>query len=213
MKMTTQTTENFDKVYDYIRENNVWDDIYMDIADDHEENTYIIMDSWDDIAKFAKIVKQVLGIDEDEEIYIDEVLGVEIVFSDEYNTCSDCHSVIRTSPDSYHWQPDFMMGDGFIACSKCFNENEDYQEDYIEEKINNPKTAINGLITEERLEELGFKRVGEEFESGWYHKEDSPEEIYEKLSQKYDEVVFFISNVEQFRINFVTFVRGENGDE
>src|SRR5690606_17355638 len=125
MKMTTQTTENFDKVYDYIRENNVWDDIYMDIADDHEENTYIIMDSWDDIAKFAKIVKQVLGIDEDEEIYIDEVLGVEIVFSDEYNTCSDCHSVIRTSPDSYHWQPDFMMGDGFIACSKCFNENED----------------------------------------------------------------------------------------
>lgn len=211
--MTTQTTENFDKVYEYIRENHIWDDIYMDIADDHEENTYLIMESWDDVGKLAKVVKQVLGIDEDEEIYLDEVLGVEIVLSDEYTTCSDCHSVIRTLPDSYGWQPDFMVGDGFIACNKCFNDNEDYQEAYIEEKINNPSTAINGLITEEQLEALGFERVGEEFESGWYHKEDNPEEIYEKLSEYYKEVVFFINNVEQFRINFITFVRGKIGDE
>src|SRR5690606_1381543 len=116
MKMTTQTTENFDKVYDYIRENHIWDDIYMDIADDHEENTYIIMDSWDDVNKLSDIVREVLDI-QDEKFYLDDVLGVEVVFSDEYTTCSDCHSVIRTSPDSYSWQPDFMVGDGFIACN------------------------------------------------------------------------------------------------
>lgn len=207
--MTTKTTESFDKVYEHIRENSIWDEIDMDIANDHDGNTYIIMHGWNDVGKFSKVAKQVLGIDEDEEVYIDDILGVEIVFSDEYITCTDCNSVIRTSPDSYSWQPDFFVGDGFIACSKCFNEQEDYQEAYIEDKINNPKSAINGLITEDQLEELGFERVGEEFESGWYHKEDSPEEIYEKLSQDYEEVVFLINNVEQFRINFVTFVRGE----
>ena len=67
--MTTQTTENFDKVYDYIRENHVWDDIYMDIAEDHDENTYIIVDSHSDIDKLADVVKQVLELGE-EKFYV-----------------------------------------------------------------------------------------------------------------------------------------------
>jgi hypothetical protein len=200
--------ENFDKVYDHIRENHIWDDIYMDITEDQDDNTYIIVDSHSDIDKLHAVVKEVLDIQEDK-FYVDEVLEVEIVFSDEYTTCSDCHKIIRTSPNSYHWQPDFYMGDGFIVCNKCFNEQEDYQEAYIEDKINDPKTAINGLVSEEQLEQLGFERINEEYESGWYHKEDNPEEIYDKLSDKYEEIVFFINNVEQFRINFVTFVRGE----
>jgi hypothetical protein len=202
------TNANFDTVYEYIRENHVWDDIYMDITEDQDDNTYIIVDSHSDIDKLHAVVKEVLDIQE-EKFYVDEVLEVEIVFSDEYTTCSDCHKIIRTSPNSYHWQPDFYMGDGFIVCNKCFNEQEDYQEAYIEDKINDPKTAINGLVSEEQLEQLGFERINEEYESGWYHKEDNPEEIYDKLSDKYEEIVFFINNVEQFRINFVTFVRGE----
>lgn len=207
--MTITKEANFDKVYNYIRENNVWDDIYMDIAEDHDGNFYFIMESWDEVDKLAEVVRNVLEIDKDEKVWIDDLLGVEVVFSDEYTTCSDCNHVIRTSPDSYSWQPDFYVGDGFIVCNECFNETEDYQEAYIEERTNNPKTAINGLISEEQLESLGFEKVGERYESGWYHVNDNPEEIYEKLSQSYEEVVFLINNVEQFRINFVTFVRGE----
>jgi len=206
--MTTETVRNFDKVMDYINENQIWDDIYMNIADDHEGDTYIICESWDDVNKLADVVRDVLGIEE-EKVWVDELLGVEVVFSDEYTTCSDCYHVIRTSPDSYHWQPDFYVGDGFIVCGECFRDNEDYQEDYLEDKINNPKDAVNGLLTEEQIEALGFERIGREFEDGWYHVNDDPQEIYEKLSESYNEVLFYINNVEQFRINFIVFVRGE----
>jgi hypothetical protein len=207
----TTTTENFDKVYEYIRENHIWDDIYMDIADDHDENTYFIMDSWSEVDKLGEVVRQVLGIDKDEKIYIDELLGVEVVFSDEYTTCSDCHSVIRTSPDSYSWQPDFMWGDGYIACNKCFNDNEDYQEAYIEDKINDPKTAINGLITEAQMEELGFTKLNDASYENGYHRgqTDDPEAIYDSIKNDYDEVVFFIDRTGQFDIHFSVWVRGE----
>jgi hypothetical protein len=35
----------------------------------------------------------------------------------------------------------------------------DYQEDYLRDRINNPKNAINGLLSEEQLEELGFEKL------------------------------------------------------
>lgn len=202
---------NFDKVYEYIRENHVWDRIDMEIAEDKDEDTYIIVHSHEDVNKLEEVVKDVLEL-EDEQIYVDEVLEVEVVFSDEYTTCSDCGKIIRTSPDSYHWQPDYYFGDGFIACNQCFNDNEDYQEAYIEDKINDPKQAINGLVTEEQIEELGFVKFNaeESYENGWYEGQtDNPEEIYDALSQKFEEVVFLISGVGQFDIHFDAFVRHE----
>jgi hypothetical protein len=205
--------ENFDKVYEYMRENNIWDDIYMNVAEDHDGRTYVIFDSNSDVDKFDHLVKEVLEIEDGEIFFVEDVLDIDVVYSDEYTTCDDCSHVIRTSPDSYHWQPDYYVGDGFIVCGDCFKNNEDYQEGYINEKINDPKTAINGLITESQLESLGFQKIGEEYENGWYHVEDNPQEIYERLSDKYEEIVFLVNNVEQFRINFVTFVRGEINEE
>lgn len=140
---------------------------------------------------------------------VESALGCEWGFSDEYTICDDCGNIIRTSPDSYHWQPDFYVGDGFIVCNRCFNDNEYYQEEYLADKINNPKQAVNGLMTEEQIEELGFKRLDSEYESGWYHINDNPEEIYKELSKRYEEILFYINNVEQFRINYIVFVRGE----
>jgi hypothetical protein len=143
---------------------------------------------------------------------VESALGCEWGFSDEYTTCSDCENVIRTSPDSYSWQPDYFIGDGYIACNKCFNDNPDYQEAYIEEKINNPKNAINGLISEEQLEELGFVKFNaeESYESGWYQGQtDDPQEIYEALRERFNEVVFFINGVGQFDTHFSAFVRNE----
>ena len=90
---------------------------------------------------------------------VESALGCEWGFSDEYTFCYDCGNIIRTSPDSYHWQPNFYVGDGFIACNRCFNDNEYYQEEYLADKINNPKQAVNGLMKEEQIEELGFKRL------------------------------------------------------
>lgn len=206
--MTANT--NFDKLYLHICDNDIWDDIYMNIADDHDGNTYIIVDSWDDLNKLAVIAKDVLEL-KDDKFYLDEVLNVNIVFSDEYITCSDCGHIIRISPDSYSWKPDFYLGDGFIVCNKCFNDIESYQEEYIESKINNPKEAINNeLITEEQLENIGFKKLDIDYQYGFYDRHDNPVEIYENLSSHYDEIVFFVDNVGQFHTDFTVFVKGGN---
>jgi hypothetical protein len=193
------------KIIDVFEENGMYDDIYLQWAEDHDGNYYAIVDSNSDENKFVNFVQETVDIEDN----IERDLELEIVYSDEYTTCTDCGKIIRTSPDSYSWQPDFYVGDGFIVCNVCFNDEEDYQEAYIKDKINNPKSAINGLVTEKQLEELGFEKIGEEYEDGWYHVNDDPEAIYNRLSERFEEVVFLISNVEQFRINFVTFVRGE----
>lgn len=199
---------NLDKVMDYIHEKGHWDNIDFREGKDKDDNTFFIFDTSEDINAFNKIVKKVLDI-KDDNFWLDDILGIEIVYSDSYTTCEDCGNVIRTEPDSYHWQPDYFVGDGYIVCNACFNDNTDYQKEYVEEKINNPKNAINGLLTEEQIEGLGFTKLDNEYENGWYHVEDSPEEIYDRLKNHYDEVLFYINNVEQFRINFVVFVRGE----
>lgn len=202
---------NVNKVIDKMNEEQLWDDMYIQIAEDSRGDTFAICEDWDDHNKFINVVKDVLGVDKDDfnDWDVEKETGIIMVFSDEYTTCSDCGNVIRTEPNSYHWQPDFYVGDGFIACNDCFNNTEDYQEAYIAERVNNPKHAINGLLTEQQIENLGFERVGREFEDGWHHVNDDPQAIYDELSERYEEVLFYINNVEQFGINFIVFVRGE----
>lgn len=143
---------------------------------------------------------------------VESALGCEWGFSDEYTTCCDCGNVIRTSPDSYGWQPDYYVGDGFIACKECFDNTPNYQEAYIEERINNPQNAVNGLLDKDQIEELGFVEVDEDFENGWYNRHDNPQKIYDRLSENYEEVLFYVDGVGQFHVSFVAFVRGEYND-
>lgn len=204
----TVSTENFNKVHRYFTDNNLWDDVYVDFAEDHEGNQYAIVESNEDEDKFIKYSMEALEIENGD---IEDLLDIEIVYSDEYTTCSDCQNIIRTSPTSYHWQPDFFLGDGFIACNVCFNKQEDYQEKYIEERINDPKEAVNGMLSEKQLQELGFKKYNQEsFEHGLHNGQtDNPNEIYNELSVLYYDVLFVVDEVSQFYITFSVWVRGE----
>lgn len=206
--------EKLQTVIKSFNENGTWDNMYVDIACDHDGQMYAICDGWSDVTKFVNAVKGILGFDADADVDDNEVereLEIEFVFSDEYVTCSDCNHVICISPSYYGHKPDYYFGDGFVVCGECFRGESDYQEDYLQERINNPKNAINGLITSDNLVELGFTKLNEDsYESGHhYGQTDDPEEIYNELSDKYDEVVFFISDVGQFDIHFDVYVRGE----
>lgn len=175
------------------------------------ETYFIIFHSWDDREKFVDMCKEYCNDNDMSDYQIEQEFSCELVFDDEYTLCMDCNSIIRTSADSYGWQPDFYVGDGFIVCGECFRVQEDYQEDYLQERINNPKNAVNGLLTSDNLEELGFTKVNEDsYENGYhYGQTDSPEDIYNELKEQYDEVVFFINSVGQFDIHFDVYVRGE----
>lgn len=185
----------------------LWDEIYMHDGFDKYEEHYCIFETWKDVERFEAFVKEVLELDESDNV--ESELETNIVFFDEYSYCEDCGNIIRTSPDSYSWQPDYYFGDGFLVCGDCFRSETDYQEAYLEEKINNPKNAINGLIEEAQLEELGFEKLNDSsYESGWYSGQNAkPEAIYDKIKDEYEEIVFFIDSVGQFDIHFSVWVR------
>lgn len=209
--------ENFDKVYDVFREENLWDNIYVEFGEDEDGDHYCIFDGWDSVNKFTEQVKDILGLeyDEDGKLDVEDILDTNIVFSDEYSLCYDCQKVVRTSPTHYGWQPDFYVSpsDGII-CEKCFDDNEGYQDEYIEEKINDPKSAINGLITEDQLETLGWEKWNSQsYENGWYTGQtDEPQEIYNELKSKFEEIVFFIDSVGQFDTHFSVWTRNAYED-
>lgn len=187
-------------------------DVWIGTGEDSHGEHYMIFEDWNGYEKFIQLAIAVLELDEDTKDYqIEQLLETNLVFSDEYTTCDDCGRVVRTSPDSYHWQPSFYVGDGYVVCEKCFNSNENYQEDYLQDKINDPKNAINGLISEEDLEELGFERINSDsFESGWHEgQNDNPSVIFDEVKDRYEEIVFMIDSVSQFDLRFSVWGRGE----
>ena len=64
-----------------------------------------------------------------------EKLGFECEWSDEWTSCEDCSKLIRTQPDSYFWEPSYVMGDGSCHCEGCApkEEEEDDSEEESEE--------------------------------------------------------------------------------
>jgi hypothetical protein len=125
-------------------------------------------------------------------------------FSDEYTTCSECGGLIKTSPDSYSWTPDFaIVNECELLCGDCIRTSPD---SYLQDLINNA-TRANTVLNDEQLEEAGFKQITEEYEAGWYGRFDDPKQVLQHLEDKYDEVIFSISAQGQFATNFVCWVR------
>ena len=47
-------------------------------------------------------------------------MGYELEWEDEWTTCSDCGKALRTSADSYSWQPSyFLMYECEMYCKEC----------------------------------------------------------------------------------------------
>lgn len=81
----------------------------------YENELFLIVPDWDVVRKYPK--------------YFDN--SDNWGFNDEYTMCSECYqNVIRTSPDSYSWQPDYLKTDDMIACRECAM---DYQDDLIQD--------------------------------------------------------------------------------
>lgn len=133
-------------------------------------------------------------------------------FSDEYSTCDECYSAIRTSPDCYQWQPDYVEQEwrGYI-CKECvLNDTEEYIEDYIAKPLDKMVPPFFNL------EEMKFSRVPVIYENGWHaHMNDVPKDVLKFWRDKLksmgvdkDEVEFvFAGSVSQFYVDFSLWVR------
>lgn len=179
---------------------------FSPIVVDLKEKKFLIVNGWDAVNYITDT------LDCSMEEFIEEVCGDEDLwgFNDEYTTCSDCGYVIRTSPTSYSWTPDFIIRDGEILCSNCSKNRieEIIEEDYC----NNDNMAITCFEIED-LEKIGYTLIDEEYENGWYGVTDNPKEIMKELHEEYEDVIFIINSTQQFTTYFSAMVRGKIKEE
>jgi hypothetical protein len=130
-------------------------------------------------------------------------------FSDEWALCDECCvEVLRTSPDSYSWQPEWAYGaDGERLCPACCKGA---HEGILEAYKGSPDRSrlLPPFLSDETL---GLVEVpGREYESGLHPgQNDSPEAVAELLATE-DVPCWFRGSVGQFDVAWTVHVRAAN---
>lgn len=133
----------------------------------------------------------------------------ELEWSDEWIINHSSGKAYRTSPDSYSWTPSYWMDDNCeIWDQETVNK---HTEAYID-LIKNDYDRVS--LFKLPLEDLGFKLLDIDYESGWYHKNDNPKDILESLEKQYPkhDIIFTGLTNEQFRTNFKVAIRPQAND-
>lgn len=133
-----------------------------------------------------------------------ELLG-DWGFSDEYSTCSNCGKILRTSPDSYCWTPDYIQTeDGELFCMDCIDLN-DILEEYANKLKSLPYEIQKQAINQDLLIELDFK-----YENGLHSGMNDDPKIIIKTFKKAGIDLWFNVNPSQFYVEFTILVNPEN---
>jgi hypothetical protein len=123
--------------------------------------------------------------------------GFELIWYDEYDECSECYTLLRTQPDSYCWEPEYInTAEGYRVCNECAAKEPAYLEDYY----NDFQKALFANHPFD-LEELGFAQLNEDsWETGYHHGMDGdPKKVTEHLhASEVTNHIFVIDEVSQF---------------
>ncbi len=133
--------------------------------------------------------------------------GIEFGFSDEWDTCSKCLGVIRTSPDSYGWQPDYHRSDyDGLVCSECLDPD-DYLKDH-----KNRNALVNTYLVDP--DDHGYTLIEDvRFEAGLHRGQNADPNAIVELLNSYDYDVIFTGSVGQFDVNFNVWVKANDDRE
>jgi hypothetical protein len=137
-----------------------------------------------------------------------ERAGYAIEWSDEWSTCGDCGLAVRSSPDSYGWQPSYaILGECDLLCSDCLAN---HAAEYLEGLEDNPRTALNLPAIDPA--DHGYTRIQDGFESGFHPGQtDDPTKILAELQAKgHKRILFQIDDVGQFDTRFSVWERTES---
>jgi hypothetical protein len=136
-----------------------------------------------------------------------EEAGYHFEWCDEWYIDHESSKAYRTQPNSYQWQPSIMYADGEVLTP------DDGIDAWIEYCINDPKRAIHGSVwSSSDLIEAGFTPYNGIYQNGWHqHMDDDPTDIFAKIRAADPDldVVFLISGVSQFYLDFEAYVREE----
>jgi len=140
--------------------------------------------------------------------YSDEEWG----FDDEWSQCANCGRVIRSSPDSYSWYPDYLSTEDGLYCPRCF-DLDDYLQ-VVEDKVDRdePIPGMPYSLSFDRDEWTQVKSNGYrgEWENGLHGGQtDNPDKqarLVRKVGEGKIQVLFDVSP-SQFDVSWTTWIR------
>jgi len=185
---------------------------HPDSCDFNTDQYQIVADSWDDVEKAEKAMMSYIT-DLPNTYRHGDILeqAFKLRFSDEYNSCSGCGKLIKTTPSYYGDLPNYLYTDCELLCSDCYSDN-----DLIELKLNNADTALNPRQLKNSLESHGFILYRDNLESGYHPGQtDNPQTISKQLESEHPSAdwLFCIDGAGQFDIRFSAWYRESNNDD
>lgn len=141
-----------------------------------------------------------------------ERIGVEIEWSDEWSTCEDCGKLVRTSGDSYSWQPAYViMNDCELFCHECA---QGFAEEYLQSIEGEPDRCC--ALDDVDPEDYGYvKHNAESFETGWHPgQNDDPHKLAKELrSYGIERFLFKLDENSQFYSRWSVYIHEDETDK
>lgn len=177
---------------------------------DYEGDIFLIVTSWDlvDSSRFNKYFAD------------SDNWG----FNDEYSSCGECYkNIIRTSPTSYGWQPDFYLDPDYgHICSECSSGYMDQAIQEIQDRIDNddqPKSFPVIFDLDDSWREVKLSDSYHSWQNGMHHgMNDDPlrqGRIVRSLKFHGDSILQIIFRVHpsQFYIEWDSYIRVDPDSE
>lgn len=143
-----------------------------------------------------------------------ERVGVSLEWLDNGSTCHECGQWVQTEPDSYSWEPNYILTDsGWFACGACARED---AAELLALFTNDADKAITeALLGDVDPEDYGFRRHPDDhtpdYANGWHEgQDDNPHAIAERIRAEHGDdvdVLFIITEVSQFYLRFAAYWR------
>lgn len=135
-----------------------------------------------------------------------ERIGAEPWWYDTCSQCSECWRLIDTEV-MFGTAPSIWVDGHGDTCLECVEKD---VNDYLDEYINDPSKALPSQLDADVVAAAGWERLDEDYRSGWYGREDQPDEILAAVLAEAGEdaeVVFQVTSAHMFELSFVVWLR------
>lgn len=139
-----------------------------------------------------------------------EKLGVDLEWSDEWATCEACNKLIRTSANSYSWQPSYWDGEGCgYYCHECVKAAPQGYLESLEGSTKHCETIGLDLTAH------GFVQLLDNLQNGWHGGQSADPKVIGKALRELgiERFIFKLDSVGQFDIQFSVFVHESEIDK
>lgn len=190
--------------------------LYFALDDEHSpyvepgyssESGIVALANWNEVDTYDSLLKIRVPVSNLPERVGDlfEKMGVECEWSDEWTNCENCDRLVRTSGDSYSWQPSFyILNDCEVMCFQCIMED---PTDYLNELEGDPHKCVT--FDDLDLTKYGYHKLNQDsYETGWHPgQNDSPKTITkEMVARGINKFLFRLDENSQFYSRWSVYV-------